>query len=234
MVKKILAVIIALVIAGGLAFAGFIGWALYPQFNPQPLPSALVAATDVAGIRRLQDAEDVADYAPLAKSFQPQRVASYCGVASSVSVLAALGIKSSQWSFFTDEASRVRSRYDVTFGGMSLPDLNGLLKAHGLHTSMHHADEFDVNDFRDVVEKNLAHEGDYLIVNYQRDALGQGRVGHISPLAAYDQESDSVLIMDTAAHKYPPTWVPVDLLYAAMNTKDSASDKMRGYVEVWK
>ena len=41
-----------------------------------------------------------------------------------------------------------------------------------------------------------------------------------------------MLIMDTASYKYPPTWVPLPVLYQAMNTTDSDSGRLRGYVEV--
>ena len=71
-----------------------------------------------------------------------------------------------------------------------------------------------------------------LLGNYQREVLGQGRVEHISPIGAYNSESDSVLIMDTAAHKWPHTWVPVDELFAAMDTIDGASGQSRGYLLV--
>jgi hypothetical protein len=91
---------------------------------------------------------------------------------------------------------------------------------------------FGLPAFREVVSSNLSRSGDYLIVNYDRAVLGQDGSGHISPLAAYDSETDMVLVMDTAAYRYPPTWVPLELLYAAMATTDSESDRMRGYVEV--
>ena len=230
--KKALIILGLMLATTVLGLAGFAGWVLYPHHNPLPLPPSLVAATAAEGVERLADAEAFADYELLSSSFQAQSLASYCGVASSVAVLGAFGTPTTQAGFFTDEASAVRSRFKVTFGGMSLADLAGLLNAHGLKTSVHYADQFSVVEFRAAVEKNLATDDDYLLVNYQREALGQGRVGHISPLAAYDRETDSVLVMDTAAHKYPPTWVPVVLLYAGMNTTDSASSKMRGYVEV--
>jgi hypothetical protein len=230
--KKVLIILGLMLATTALGLGGFAGWLLYPHDNPLPLPPSLVAATTTEGMERLADAEAVADYELLSRSFQAQSLASYCGVASSVAVLGAFGTPATQGDFFTGEASAVRSRFKVTFGGMSLPDLAGLLNAHGLETSVHHADQFSVVEFRTAVEQNLATDEDFLLVNYQREALGQGRVGHISPLAAYDRETDSVLIMDTAAHKYPPTWVPIKLLYAGMNTTDSASGKMRGYVEV--
>jgi hypothetical protein len=184
------------------------------------------------GVERLRRAASKADYEPLAGSYQAQSLVSYCGVATSVAVLEALGTKTSQSDFFTDEATQVRSRTSVVFGGMSLPDLAGLLRAHGLNISIRHADTFEIAQFREALEKNLATSDDYLIVNYQREVLGQGKVGHISPVAAYDRATDSVLIMDTAAHKYPPTWAPVKLLYTAMKTADTGSGRIRGYVEV--
>lgn len=230
--KKVLSILVISLLTLTLCFGAFVAWALYPHENPQPLPPTLIDLDSALGTQRLQQADTVADYPGLSKSYQPQVLASYCGVASSVAVLQALGRNVSQWSFFTEEAGKVRSRWKVMFGGMSLSDLTGLLASHGLKTSTHYADDFSLEEFRAAIEHNLANPEDYLLVNYQREELGQGRVGHISPLAAYDRESDSVLIMDTANYKYPATWVPVDLLYAGMKTEDSGSGRARGYLEV--
>ncbi len=203
-----------------LGRVGYIGWRLYPQYNPLPLPLPLISSTSEKGMERLLNAEALADYEKLSESFQAQALISYCGVASSVSVLNAMGRKSSQYDFFNSKASDVRSQFNVMFGGMSLSELAGLLDAHGLKVSINHIDKISVDEFRVTIEQNLANSNDYLIVNYQREVLGQGRVGHISPLAAYDRDTDSVLIMDTAAHKYPHTWVPLTMLYNAMKTTD--------------
>jgi hypothetical protein len=222
-------VIIATVI---LALAGFVAWNLYPHNNPQSLPAPLLSHSSNKGAARLKRSTAIADYSTLAGSFQAQELASYCGVASSVAVLGAFGGTTSQSDFFTKEASKVRSRLQVTFGGMTLAELAGLLRSYSLSVEVRHADEFDVSEFRRVVKTNLSSANDYLLVNYQREVLGQGRAGHISPLSAYDEATDSVLIMDTAAHKYPPTWVPLESLYAAMRTGDSSSGKLRGFLEV--
>lgn len=230
--KKVLRVLAISFLTLVIGFSGYVAWLLYPQDNPQALPPNLVAVDSAEGTLRLQRADFRADYPSLSRSYQSQMLASFCGVASSVAVVQALGRDTSQWGFFTEEASKVRSRSKVIFGGMSLQELAGLLAAHGLNTSIHYADQFSLEEFRASLEHNLANEGDYILVNYQREQLGQERVGHISPLAAYDSASDSVLIMDTASYKYPPTWVPVSLLYAGMNTRDSASAHVRGYLAV--
>ena len=230
--KKVLKIVVGGLVAIVFGFAGFVWWSLQPRPDPQPLPAALVAVTSPEGQGLLDDADAVADYQRLSESFQQQSLRSYCGVASGTIVLTALGRNVSQEDFFTDEASRVRSRLSVMLGGMSLPDFAALMNAHGAQVSTMHADTSSLEEFRAVVERNLSSEDDYLLVNYQREVLGQERVGHISPLAAYDRDSDRVLILDTAGYKYPPTWVPMASLFAAMSTVDSASGKSRGFIEI--
>ena len=70
-----------------------------------------------------------------------------------------------------------------------------------------------------------------MIVNYLRKSIGQERGGHISPLAAYDADSDKFLILDVARYKYPPVWVKAAALFDAMNTTDSDNEnRTRGFV----
>ena len=230
--KKILAVLGAIVLTAVLGFAGFVWWKLQPHPDPQPLPAELVSLASPDGEALLEEAEARADYDAMAANFESQELISYCGVASSVTVLNALGRDTSQDDFFTPEASLVRPRREVMFGGMSLLDLAGLLAAHGAVARLQFADAVSLDDFRAAVERNLSDPTDYMLVNYQRGVLGQTPVGHISPLAAYDADTDRVLVMDTASYKYPPTWVPLAKLYEAMNTTDSSSGRTRGYVEV--
>ena len=216
----------------GIAFAAYIWWLLQPRPMPQPMPAELLAITTSEGSALLAAADHTADHAALHATWESQELVSFCGVASGVTVVNALGGSVAQGDFFTPEASRVRSRMQVTFGGMSLPDLAGLLSAHGLDVELVHARESSTEAFRTALEQNLSTPGDYLLVNYQREVLGQGRVGHISPVSAYDSASDRVLILDTASYKYPYTWVPVPMLFEAMLQVDPATGKSRGYLAV--
>lgn len=232
MLRKIFAYLSATIFVLAIAFLIFVWWSLQPRPDPQPLPDELISAVTPHGQILLSEADASADYLPLSRHFTAQDLKSFCGVASGATVLSALGRDLDQDAFFSDDASRVRSRLRVTLGGMTLSNLGDLMRAHGATVSIHHADSFNVEEFREVVASNLTQSGDYLIVNYQREVLGQNRVGHISPLAAYDRESDLVLVMDTASHYYPYSWVPLEMLYDAMATTDSSSGKMRGYLEV--
>ena len=232
MKKKILTIVGASVALLALGFVGFVWWYLQPHAEPRPLPADLVSATASQGQTLLRDADARADLRLLSEHFVAQDLKSYCGVASGVTVLSALGQDVTQQTFFTDDAERVRTRLAVTLGGMTLPDLGDLLRAHGATVSVHHADTFTVAQFRETVTSNLSQADDFLIVNYQREVLGQSRVGHISPLAAYDADTDLVLVMDTASHYYPHSWVSLEKLYAAMATIDASSGEMRGYLFV--
>lgn len=53
--------------------------------------------------------------------------------------------------------------------------------------------------------------------------------GHFSPIGGYHTGKDMVLTLDVARFKYPPHWVPLELLWEAMNTIDGATGHHRGY-----
>lgn len=215
------------------AFAGLYAYISSPTSDPQPLPAELVALDTTDGQALLASAVK-ADHAALERAYQAQEKRSWCGVASAVVTLSALrGTPMRQSDLFNiEEAGAVRSWWQVTLGGMPLVDLAGLLRAHAVRADVHHADE-GVAAFRAALRRNLATPGDYLIVNWRRDLIGMdGQVGHLSPVSAYDEASDRVLILDVAAHLYPKTWVAVDRLFAAMDTVDGDGGRRRGWVEV--
>ena len=60
--------------------------------------------------------------------------------------------------------------------------------------------------------------------------FAEKRGGHISPVAAYNEESDQFLILDVSRYKYPPVWVDTETLWASTNTIDQVSQKTRGIV----
>ena len=231
-------------IAGSVVGYGF--WKMayqVPENDPTPLPAQLIDANSEQGKALLASSNYKADYAAIAANFESQSRLAYCGVASSVIVLNAMhhaeqtpaanaAARITQQSFFDDAARKVMTRYDVAFGGMTLDQNVALWRAHGVEAVGTHAADSSVEKFRAIVKQNLATPNDYLLVNYSRKPLGEDGGGHFSPLAAYDEHSDEVLIMDVTAYNYPPTWAPLPLLWQAMNTIDSSSGKTRGFVEV--
>jgi hypothetical protein len=208
---------------------------LLPSADLLALPDSLIALESIAGQALIAESRYITDYKPLTANFVPQSRPAFCGVAASVVVLNALEVTESQFTqatFFTDEAREIRSPLRVTFAGMSLVQLRDLLRAHGLDVRLVHASDSDVDAFRTLAVTNLETAGDFLLANYQRAKLGQERVGHISPIAAYHAASDRFLLLDVAAHKYPPVWVTTAALWSAMNTVDSSENRTRGFIIV--
>ncbi|MBL6664852.1 MAG: hypothetical protein ISQ34_03315 [Rickettsiales bacterium] len=120
--------------------------------------------------------------------------------------------------------------------GVTLSEYNEMLKyGHNFKTAKIHADnnhEQQVNRFRINLKQTLSENKKFMIVNYYGKKIGSKTGGHLSPIAAYDEESDSVLILDVALHKGTWFWVKVTNLYNAMHTKDG--EKYRGYLIVGK
>ena len=225
--------VVGLVLLLGLLFVARFTYRVYsPPEAPLPLPGGLVAADSDEGRARLARATAVDD-AVLGRTFETQVHGSFCGIASSVAVLNGLSLGPvTQSSFFDARTQPIQTYLEAFFGGVTLDELGALLEARGAHVRVVHETSGGLASFRDRARENLAHPGDFVVVNFDRRVLAEEGGGHFSPLAAYDAQSDSFLVLDTASYKYPPTWVPAELLHRAMATRDSSASLTRGYVEV--
>jgi len=115
--------------------------------------------------------------------------------------------------------------------GYQLRQFNELLKAHALHTRLVIVDDKkSEKEIRTDLVENLKRLGDYVVVNYWRKAVGQQGGGHISPLGAYDAESDSFLVLDVNPASAGWVWMPTATLVNGMRTLDTVEN--RGYIHV--
>jgi len=163
------------------------------------------------------------DFAPLERAYRPQSYRSFCGPATLSTVLRAYGASDvDQNAIFPNLGARLK----VFYNGMTLADLGALARSAGLRARLVYANDMTPDSFRERVKANLAHAGDFVVVNYDRRMLKQEGAGHISAIGAYDPARDAFLVLDEASYRYPFTWVPAPLLYAAIHTKDG--DKFRG------
>ena len=159
--RKAARLVAAVTGVSALSLVAFAGWSLYPHVDPRPLHAPLVAATSAQGQALLTGAEASADYGHLSRTFQPQSLASYCGVASSVAVLLALGKEATQANFFADDRHGLRSRFNVTFGGMSLDELAMLLRDPWRADISSSCRRIHIEQFRQSIEANLADADGY-------------------------------------------------------------------------
>lgn len=221
-------------------------------FYMRSLPQAQHALDSAAGRRLFGEAlasGGMAGYFRLAQQFHTQADPAFCGLGTLVCALNALGVDPSRqwkgpWRWFSEELLDCCKPLDeIRRSGVSLDEVACLARCAGAEVTLHRAaartpeedgeDGAEVARFRADVIESATHDGaPVLIVNYSRRTLGQTGDGHFSPIGGYHAASDQVLVLDTARFKYPPHWVPVPLLFAAMQAEDSATGEPRGWLRL--
>ena len=117
----------------------------------------------------------------------------------------------------------------ITDYGYEVRQLDEMLRANGVITQLTIVDDNKVDqDIRAELVENLKRRGDYVIVAFLREAVGQRGGPHISPLGAYDAESDSFLILDVNPASADWVWMPTKTLVRGMRTFDKVEN--RGYI----
>jgi len=210
-----------------------------------PLPENLTGFSTHDGEVYFVESDAREAYFPLASEFVTQKTQAYCGVASIVMVLNALGVPAppvpeyapyrifTQDNVLNERTDAVLPRETLARQGMTLDQIGGILATQPVKAEVHHASDSSADEFRKLASAYLGEPGHFVIINYLRKAIGEEIGGHISPLGAYDSKADRFLVLDVARYKYPPVWVKTVDIFAAMNTPDAANDnKSRGFVLV--
>jgi glutathione gamma-glutamylcysteinyltransferase len=212
-----------------------------PTLYMRPLPFTLHALDSDTGRRHFAEGlldGSMASYFRLAQQFHTQSDPAYCGLGSLVCALNGLGIDPARawkgpWRWFSEELlDCCKPLEEIRRLGVSLDEVACLARCSGSDVMIHRPGfEYGVERFRaHVIESSTREEAPVLIVNYSRQTLGQTGDGHFSPIGGYHAGSDRVLVLDTARFKYPPHWIPVELLFAAMQAQDAATGLPRGWL----
>ena len=117
--------------------------------------------------------------------------------------------------------------------GFSLSDFAKMLRVHAFSVKLNYVKKNDlltVEKFHQILRNYLNEDSVFVVVNFDGKVIGKTTRGHISPIVAFNEESDSVLVLDVALHKNQWYWVEVSKLIEAMNTKDA--ENYRGYLLV--
>ena len=238
--------------SGAALLVGLLGAVAMPATIPAAIaaPEPPISLLDPPGRQLLSRSRFQADALPLLVWFDTQANLAYCGVASAVMALNSLGVPApptashgpyhfwTQDNLFrsaaaeTTEAPQTLTPQRVARRGMTLAQLAGLLTLPGMSVQRWHGDQLTLPQLRGLLRQSLADPTDRLLVNYHRSAVGQQGGGHISPLAAYDERGDRVLLLDVARYRYPPVWVPIERLWQGMRMVDPDSGLSRGLVRL--
>lgn len=206
----------------------------------------LIYLTDAKGTEIFMDAEYTGPYFELASYLESEHILTFCGPASIAATMNSLGVKRPQpqrlypWAFFTQETvftpenQKVKSYAMVEHDGLILSQIATFFENLGVKAEYHHANNFDEAWLRNTIKATLADPNKRLVANYSRKPIGQVGGGHVSPIAAYDEDTDRALVLDVAKYKYPPVWMTIEDLRKAMASIDDGSNKARGLVVVSK
>src|SRR5688500_18289819 len=130
-----------------------------------PLPDNLINFNSSQGSALLQDSEALQSYWPLSIQFVTQKNQAFCGVASIVMVLNALGIPApttpefdpyktfTQDNIFTPATEKVLPQETLRKIGMTLNQIGGFIETYGVKAEVHHASDSSVEEFRTLAKE---------------------------------------------------------------------------------
>lgn len=137
----------------------------------------------------------------------------------------------------TDIAPTLRNKEEQAANafnpGLDLHEVKALLEHYEANACLYLASQpvdEAIAEFTDRVRDVIMDPEKVMIANFHGEQLGADTKGHYSIIAAYDEDSDSILVLDTAAHKNPWFWAPMRHFYLAMHK--ASDEKVRGYLIV--
>jgi glutathione gamma-glutamylcysteinyltransferase len=210
------------------------------SFYRRPLPSHLVALSSAEGRALFKEAMlegGMEGYFPLAEQLHTQADPAFCGLGSLVVTLNALAIDPGRlwkgpWRWFEEEMLDCCAPLDdVRKEGITLGQFACLARCNGARAKVFPADGTTITEMRHYVRAaSSAPSGKHVVAAYSRAALGQTGTGHYSPVGGYHRGRDMALLLDVARFKYPPHWVPIPMLWEAMQSVDAVTGRPRGFV----
>ena len=214
------------------------------SFYRRTLPAPCVAFSSPEGRQLFREA--LADgtmegYFPLAEQFHTQAEPAFCGLGTLVMVLNAMAIDPGRawrgpWRWYGEELLDCCRPLDVVRReGLTLGQLECLARCNGARVETVRADDDGDGDGLAALRAHTlaaaTSAGEpFLVAAYSRRVVGQTGDGHYSPIGGYHRARDLALVLDVARFKYPPHWVPLPLLWAAMQPVDPATGRARGYM----
>ncbi|PRW61025.1 Glutathione gamma-glutamylcysteinyltransferase 1 [Chlorella sorokiniana] len=174
----------------------------------------------------------------LIEQFRTQDEPAYCGLASLAMTLNTLNIDPRRtwkgpWRWFHEEMlDCCHPLPKVREEGITLTQAACLARCNGARVELYPYGSVGLAEFRAMVAEACHSAEEHIIVSYSRKEFLQTGDGHFSPIGGYSAKEDLVLILDTARFKYPPHWVPLEMLHNAMARIDPATGRPRGFMRM--
>lgn len=208
------------------------------SFHGRKLPDHLTSLESPEGQKLFQESFSSGcstNFFSLITNFASQSDVSMCGPASLAMVLNALKLDPIRtwrrpWRWWSDEmfACCEGSLQVMKASGVTLEFFDRIAKQQkGIAVDTRGPGT--ASEFRKYLLQSATEPNTHVIVSFGRESLGQTGIGHFSPVAGVHPDKDLVLVLDVARFKYPPYWVKIEELHAAMTGVDPESGVSRGY-----
>ncbi|KAL9654356.1 hypothetical protein ABK040_010384 [Willaertia magna] len=215
------------------------------------LPKFLIAFSSPEGREIFEECmieRNLHAFFPLIEQFHTQTDPGYCGLGTLVMILNSLKIdpnrslfKNYPWRWFSEEMLDCCIPLDIVRKeGITLEQFQCLARCNQTVCELYRPQQSSLEEFRNAIIKSIKSNNPKLIteidnqpsfvaVAYDRQFLEQTGSGHFSPVAAYNEKRDMVLVLDVARFKYPPYWIKTELLWKSLFPLDSSTGLSRGY-----
>lgn len=202
-------------------------------------------ANDLRTERYLNTTECSESLYALEHSFKAQETDASCSLASAAMVINAFKhMKNEPLTSQQEILERVRNsdwskKVQEGGDGVSLDELGGYLeaafKAYSINViaiKILHADSVErkaeIEQKLHVISKS---PHCFVIANFdQAMTHPDGSGGHFSPVGAYFQDEEQVLIMDVDKDIHQSYWIDTDIFFDALNTQNSEGHQFRGII----
>jgi glutathione gamma-glutamylcysteinyltransferase len=136
-----------------------------------------------------------------------------------------------QWRWYSEEMLDCCVQLsEIRKNGISLDEMGCLARCNELTADIKHADRCNSLQLHADLLAASKGDGSVVIASYSREKLGQTGDGHFSPVGGIDASESNALILDVARFKYPPHWVAISQLFEAMQSRDGATQRSRGWI----
>lgn len=222
------------------------------SYYQRKLPDSCIPFNSKHGkliFREAMDKEYMEIYFTLAEQFVTQSEPAFCGVSTLTMVLNGLKLDPDRqwkgpWRWFSESLLDCCKPLErVKVDGISFSEFACLARCNGAIIQTYQAGTvpLSMETFREAVKKSTQSCKEILVINYNRQVLGQTGTGHFSPIGGYHPGNDQgilyiitnciyicmlVLILDVARFKYPPHWVSLGTVFQALSSVQSR----RGYI----
>ncbi len=208
----------------------------------RPLPTGLIPFASFRGRELFREALQggtLESFFPIIEQFHTQADPAFCGLASLVVALNALGIDPGRlwrgpWRWFSEEMLDCCTPLEqVQQHGVSIEELACLARCNGADATVMRPHEHDEAEFRAAVDASSRSAAQtVIVVSFSRSELDQTGEGHFSPIGGYHPGRDLALVLDVARFKYPPYWVKLEDLHRAMKQSDPNTGRSRGWISM--